>query len=284
MGQTLMDQWSNHYECLAPGRSLVDLAAPNSLERSLSGFDFDAIVNCAALARPDDCEEQPELAVKINSDSPAQLARLAAGRNVPFIHISTDQVFEGEGSAPLSEEDPAEPINTYGQTKRAAERAILERNPTACIARVSWLFGRFKSSHPDHVIERALSEPRLTAVSDKWSIPTHQTDLARWIRVLLEPSSSLSGIVHLSPTGAASWLDWTEATLEIARELGLPIVAECVDPVPLSSFPSLRAKRPRYTVLSNGRFSQCIETPILDWRDGLRDYLTQQYGCRMTGE
>lgn len=277
LGKTLLKCWSSTFDCVAPPRSQVDLSHPDSVSRQISHFQFDAIINCAAIARPDTCEEDPDLAQRVNAESPARIAEVVADRGAQFIQISTDLVFAGDGNRPLSEDSPANPINVYGETKRRAEIAVLESHPTACVARVSWLFGSHKESHPDQILRLAQRERKISAVADKWSIPTHSIELADWLKFLLVDPSQPNGIFHLTPSGAATWFDWTQATLEIGRELGLPIITDAVEPVKLSSFDSLRARRPPCTVMSNARFSRLLGYPLSDWREGLRTYLTRYY-------
>ena len=99
-----------------------------------------AIINCAAYTNVDKAQDEPALARQINVDGPANLAKLAALKNIPLIHISTDYVFDGSANTPLSEDAPTRPLGVYGQTKREGEEAVLKHAHTAVILRTAWLY------------------------------------------------------------------------------------------------------------------------------------------------
>ncbi len=270
---TIRRQWRDAFECISPTREQVDLAHPEAAMKQLSRYEFDTLINCAAMARPDDCEDEPALAFRINAESPILMASLAASRGARLVQISTDFVFSGDNPEPLTEEAPANPISVYGESKRAAEIGVLEANPEALVGRVSWLFGPHKSSHPDHVLKQARTERTLSAISDKWSIPTANVDLASWLRALLGQPNPPKGILHLVPCGKASWYDWTVATLEMARSAGLPLKTEHVEEISLDSFGHFRAKRPQHSALSNEKLRRLMEGEISDWRESLERYV-----------
>jgi dTDP-4-dehydrorhamnose reductase len=108
--------------------------------------DPDLVVNCAAIADVDECERDPEAAREINSDAPGRIAELCDKREVSFVHISTDYVFDGERRHPYSEDHTPNPIQTYGRTKRAGERAVFEANADSLILRLSFVYGIHRSS------------------------------------------------------------------------------------------------------------------------------------------
>ncbi len=278
LGRTLIDRWSTKYRCVAPARRELDLAYPEQLEGQLESTQFDILVNCAAIARPDECEPNPELSERVNAKSPAVLAKVAAGRGARMVQISTDFVFEGSSPSARNEEDAANPLSVYGKTKRAAEIAVLNHCPDSLVARVSWLFGSHKPSHPDHVITQASKQSTLTAIHDKWSIPTFSDDLADWLEALIFHPENPSGIYHLAPKGEASWFDWTQATLEIASELELPLHCTEIRPITLRDFPGFKAPRPQYSALSHAKFSALTGIVPEHWRPRLACYLTQHYG------
>jgi dTDP-4-dehydrorhamnose reductase len=276
LGATLADLWRHQFRVLTPSRKEMDLTQPDAIERYFDRIEADGIVNCAAMARPDECEKSPGLARCINAEAPAALAKTAADRGMRIVQISTDFVFGGDQRVPLEETESSEPISVYGRTKLDGELGVQEACPNALIARVSWLFGRHKSSHPDHVLEQAMAGRPLAAIQDKWSIPTASADVAQWLACLLTHPASPAGVFHLAATGSASWWDWSVATVEIAEELGFPIRTREVAPLPLQSFEGFQAQRPSYSVLSNAKLTRVLGDRPSHWRDRLRDYLVEK--------
>lgn len=277
LGRTLLERWSVRHRCIAPGRRQLDLARPDRLGQGLETLDFDVLVNCAAIARPDTCEADPKLARRVNALSPGVLAKIAAERGARFVQISTDFVFDGSSRVPLTEQDPAVPFSIYGKTKRAAEEAALERCDHTLVARVSWLYGHHKPSHPDHVLAQAAAQDHLTAICDKWSVPTFMEDVADWLEHLIFHPSHPKGIFHLAAAGEATWLDWTRATLEIAADLGLPVRTKRILPVHLAEFSAFHASRPTYSVLDSAKFSALTGITPAPWKGRLACYLREKY-------
>lgn len=192
-----------------------------------------------------------------------------------MIHFSTDYVFSGEPHDLWTEADPTEPINVYGRTKRDGELAVLKASPDALIARVSWLFGPDKPSHPDQMIRRALESDDIAAVEDKVSVPTSTADIADWVHHLIRHPAS--GVLHLCNSGIASWYSWAETALGIAQWMGVPVKTTRVRPIRLAELTQLNAPRPLQTVMSNQRLQDLLGAGIRNWTEALEDYLTTQY-------
>ena len=171
LGRVLTSAWRERHALLLPGRAQLDLAEPDRLSTALAEFDFDTLVNTAGLTSPDACEDNPNLAWRVNAESPGVLAQVCAGRSARLIHLSTDYVFAGDGIAPLDEAATASPINAYGRSKHAGEQAVLAACPGALVARVSWLFGEVGGDVPAAVLERARRGAALDFIEDK-SAPT----------------------------------------------------------------------------------------------------------------
>lgn len=194
-----------------------------------------------------------------------------------MIHFSTDYVFSGGTHGPRGEADETVPVNVYGRTKRAGEVAVLKASPGALVARVSWLFGPDKPSHPDHIIQRALQSADLSAVADKISVPTSNADICGWIECIIHEHPAANGVLHMCNSGAASWHSWAEAALRIAKELGMPVKTTCVKPIALASLTQLKAPRPLLTLMSNARLQNLLGCQLRNWDDALADYLVEKY-------
>lgn len=256
-------------------RADLDLERPDAISAQLSRHKFDILLNPAGLTSPDVCELQPEKAQLANVAGPQALAEHCHQRGARMIHFSTDYVFSGEPHDLWREEDPTEPVNIYGRTKRDGERAVLEASPDTLIARVSWLFGPDKPSHPDQMIQRALQSDDLTAIEDKVSVPTSNADIADWIHHLIHHPAS--GVLHLCNSGIASWHSWAEAALSIAQCMGVPVKTTEVRPIKLAELTQLKAPRPLQTVMSNQRLQALLGSEIRNWTAALEEYLAAKF-------
>lgn len=277
LGRALVRRLSSDHETTGWRRAELDLERPETIAAALSRHDFDVLLNPAGLTSPDVCEEQPEKAHLANVAGPQALAEFCQQRGARMIHFSTDYVFNGTAQAPLTETDGTQPVNVYGHTKRAGEQAVLAACPQALIARVSWLFGPDKASHPDHIIQRALKGEEVTAVADKVSVPTSNSDISHWMDLLIREYPGVHGVLHLCNSGSASWHSWAEATLEFARKAGLPVGEVRVRPIQLAELSFLKAPRPLMTIMSNARLQEILGVSIRDWREALADHVAQKH-------
>ncbi len=275
LGRTLTRQLSQTHQVTAWTRAELDLERPEAVAAALSRCDFDVLLNPAALTSPDVCEAQPDKARFANVEGPQALAEVCQARGARLIHFSTDYVFSGEPHDLWREDDETRPVNVYGRTKREGELAVLKACPDALVARVSWLFGPDKPSHPDLMIERALQSDDVCSVADKVSVPTSTVDVCEWIAHLIGHPSS--GVLHLCNSGIASWHLWAETTLDIASWLGLPLKTTSVRPIRLAELTQMKAARPLHTVMSNEKLQTLLGREIRNWSTALEDYLTARY-------
>lgn len=275
LGRVLTSAWRDRHTLLLPGRAQLDLAAPDRLSTVLCEFDFDTLVNTAGLTSPDACEDNPDLARRVNAESSGRLAQLCAARGARMIHLSTDYVFPGNGTAPLNEASPTAPVNVYGHSKRAGEQAVLAACPEALVARVSWLFGAAGGDVPTAVLERARRGDALDFIEDKWSAPTWTTELADWLERLSTDRRQVTGILHLCHSGAASWRDFAQAVLDLGHEVGLLPERLSTQGRRLAEFTGFRAARPPWTVMANDRLASLLGAPPRPWQEALRLHLQQ---------
>ena len=259
----------------ALGRSELDLSKPDLVAGTLARYSFDVLINAAGDTDVDRCELDPEGSQVVNATSPAAASAYCASHGVAFVQISTDYVFEGQPHAERLETDPARPINHYGRSKLAGERAVLAAHPKALVPRVSWLFGLEKPSFPDRIIREALAKEDVSAVDDKWACPTYADDVADWLLALVEQQHH--GVVHLCNKGACTWLEYGQATLDIAASLGLPLKTRTVKGHSMHGFPLFTADRPPFTALNTALFTQLTGITPRSWRAALEDYLRKRY-------
>lgn len=277
LGRALGRHFAAHFETLSWGRAELDFEQPETIAGALASQKFDVLLNAAGMTSPDLCEAEPERAFLANAVAPRILAECCELRGARMIHFSTDYVFSGKDRDLWFETDAAAPVNVYGRAKLAGEQAVLNASPDALVARVSWLFGPDKASHPDSIIQRALQTDDLSAVSDKISVPTSNTDICGWIEQLIVRHPTTSGVLHLCNSGVASWHSWAEAALAIAARLEVPVKTTSVKPIDLASLAQLKAPRPLMTVMSNAKLQGLLGGEIRNWFDALEEYLVQKY-------
>lgn len=261
------------------GRAELDLLRPDQIEAALAER-FDCLLNAAGTTAVDYCESHAEEARTMNASAPELIARLCARHGARMIHFSTDYVFSGESAHLLAEEDDAEPVNTYGRTKLEGERLVLAASPGSLVVRVSWLFGHEgRPTFPDTMIAKAQSASDISAVADKWSCPTYVEDLVGWVIHLIEARRDVSGLLHLCNSGACTWQEYGQFTIDFASdELRLPLKARTVAPVLAKDVPQFVARRPRFTAMDTSRFTTLTGITPRHWQHAVREYLSTRYG------
>ena len=222
----------------------------------------DLILNCGAYTAVDRAEEEQALAHTINGEAPGVLARWAAEHGAGFIQISTDYVFDGEGSSPYTEDLPPSPVNAYGPAN-SRERAVLAAHPGALVLRVAWLYHHRGANFFRTMLRLAETRDHLTIVSDQRGAPTACDALASAIiplaqQALREPLQG-GGIYHVPPQGETVWADFARAIFERREAAGLggPVTVENI----LSKDYPTAAKRPGYSVLSGEKIARGTRHP-----------------------
>jgi len=258
----------------APPRAAFDLADGASIGIRLDALRPAAILNLAgftdvaAAERP----ENAPAAIALNVELPAALAGASARLAIPFVHVSTDYVFDGAKATPYLEDDPVNPLQVYGATKLDGERAALARNPRVLILRVSTLYGSGRPQRPAYV-DAILAQARaraaegggtLTVVEAPVSSPTYAPDVAPALVDLLDRGAT--GIVHAVNDGAASRLELAAAVVALAG-FG--------DRVTVRAGPELpnTLRRPAYSVLDTSKLHQVLGRRLPPWKEALARYL-----------
>jgi dTDP-4-dehydrorhamnose reductase len=239
---------------VALGRPDLDLARPETIAAVVERMAPDAIVNAAAYTAVDRAEAEPDLAMTINRDGAAALAR--AARGLPFIHLSTDYVFDGTKGTPYDEDDATAPVNAYGRSKREGEQAVTAANPDALTLRIAWVFSAWGTNLATSMLKRAADGGPLRVVADQLSTPTHAADLAAAIWDLLARPAMPRGVFHLAGPDGMSRYDFVLRLL--AQRRGPPVP---VTPVAAADFPAA-ARRPQDTRLDSRRLG--ITLPPID--------------------
>ncbi len=219
-----------------------------SLENEFQMIDFlnenkpDFIVNCAAYTAVDKAETEKELANIVNNVAVGIIAKWTFENKAKLIHISTDYVFDGTSSIPLTENDKTNPINHYGLTKRLGEQNCLAENPESIVIRTSWVYSEFGNNFVKTMIRLMSERDSLNIVDDQIGSPTYAADLAKAILTIIKSVKWTAGLYNYSNEGEISWLEFAEAIKENCN-----LKCELIG-VPSTNYPT-PAKRPSYSLL-----------------------------------
>lgn len=226
-----------------------------------------AVINAAAYTGVDRAEADRENAFSVNATGAMKLAHACRSRGIPFIQISTDYVFDGTSSIAYAEEDRTAPINVYGESKEAAERAVLLAGGT--VMRTSWVFSSVGSNFLKTIVRLAGEQKELRIVADQHGCPTHASDVARIAVALTEQPA---GIYHACGGPPTTWHQFAKAIVDEAKKRR-KLVCEKVTPITTAEFPT-PARRPMMSVLDTSKLRARGIVPAA-WLDGVRQSLVE---------
>ncbi len=228
----------------------------------------DVIINCAAATNVDGCEKDWDFAYKLNSLGPRNLAIAATKVGAKLVHVSTDYVFPGNASKPITEFDQPGPISAYGKTKYEGEKFVQQFADKWFIVRTAWLYGDGKN-FVKTMLTLAETHDELSVVCDQLGSPTSAVELARMIHHI-EPTDNY-GIFHGTCEGDTNWADFTE---EIFKLKGINVKVNHVTSKEYKRMNPASADRPHYSILDNYMLRLTTDYRMADWKDALKEYLS----------
>ena len=234
-------------EYVAVSRPDFDFEKPETIETCFDRVESALVVNAAAYTAVDAAETHADAARAGNHTGPLRLAELCAGRGIPFIHVSTDYVFDGAKGAPYVETDPTNPTGVYGATKRDGEAAIMASGAKAIILRTAWVYAAHGKNFVRTMLNAARKTKSLRVVADQRGTPTAAPDLAAAILFIAEQIldeawyDDYKGIYHATNGGETTWHGFAEKIFALAAPLGL--TAPEVTPIATADWPT-PARRP----------------------------------------
>ncbi|MGH7604138.1 MAG: dTDP-4-dehydrorhamnose reductase [Gemmatimonadaceae bacterium] len=274
LANALVAQTPETWEAKQFARRELDITSAREVSAAIAEFRPRVILNAAAFTRVDLAETERTTAFSVNEDGVANLATMCAQNACRLIHVSTDYVFGGgEGNVPYSVADEPSPINTYGESKLAGERWVRQLLPDlGLIVRTSWLYSAQPPNFVLTILNLINQRAVVKVVSDQIGSPTWAEGLAQTLWRAAD-TAALSGVLHWTDAGAASWYEFALAIEEESRQLGLVHTkGHVVQPISAAEYPTL-AKRPRYTVLSSRETCARLRISQTPWRTQLRTML-----------
>ncbi len=252
------------------GREQADLSDPSTCADAIMLSDADAVINAAAWTAVDKAETNEADATIINGAAPAAMARAAARHGIPFLHISTDYVFDGAGDAPFATDHPTAPLGAYGRSKLAGEHGVRSAGGAHLILRTSWVVSAHGANFVKTMRRLGADRETLNVVADQIGGPTPATDIAD---ALFTAAAAMidghkGGTHHFSGAPDCSWADFARAIMA-----GAALNCEITD-IPSSAYPT-PARRPMNSRLDCSAFLRDFGIQRPDWRAGLSDILSE---------
>jgi len=246
-----------------------DFTRPDHCARIVADSDAAAIIIAAAYTAVDKAETEEDLALAVNATTPGAIARAAAARGIPLVHVSTDYVFDGTGAHPFAVDAPTGPLGAYGRTKLAGEIAVRDAGGVHAILRTSWVVSAHGRNFVKTMLRLGAERDRLTVVADQVGGPTPAAALADAclaVAARLSRDPSVTGTYHVTGGPDVSWADFARAIFRLSG-----ITCDVAD-IPSAEYPT-PARRPLNSRLDNSLTEAVFGLPRPDWRAGLRDIL-----------
>ncbi len=258
-------------DCIALGRDAANLENPAACAAVIADIKPDIIINAAAYTAVDQAEEQEELANIINGEAPEAMAKQAAAQGIPFLHISTDYVFDGSGDQPRTADANTAPINAYGYSKLLGETGIAAANGPYAILRTAWVFSAHGNNFVKTMLRLAQTRDALTIVDDQFGGPTAAADIAATLLIMAKKFHSgagKTGIYHYCGAPDTNWKTFAEEIFNASNQhVTVTGIASKNYPAP--------AKRPQNSRLDCSSLENEFDIKQPDWRRSLQQVLTE---------
>jgi dTDP-4-dehydrorhamnose reductase len=256
-----------------------DFSNPEGVAETVRRIKPDVIVNAAAHTAVDKAESEPDFAQLLNATSVEAIAKEAQKLGAWVIHYSTDYVFPGNGNTPWQETDATAPLNVYGETKLAGEKALSENCARHLIFRTSWVYAGKGNNFARTMLRLAKERTELSVINDQFGAPTGAELLAdctaHAIRVALD-KPEVAGTYHLVAGGTTTWYDYASLVFDEARKAGMELALTNLHGVPTSAYPT-PARRPANSRLNTQKFQQSFNLVLPQWETGVKRMLNEWF-------
>ncbi|EJB5573601.1 dTDP-4-dehydrorhamnose reductase [Citrobacter freundii] len=256
-----------------------DFSNPEGVAETVRRIRPDVIVNAAAHTAVDKAESEVEFATLLNARSVEAIAKAASETGAWVVHYSTDYVFPGTGETPWREDDATAPLNVYGETKLAGEKALQENCVRHLIFRTSWVYAGKGNNFAKTMLRFAKEREEMSVINDQYGAPTGAELLAdctaHAIRVALK-QPEVAGLYHLVASGTTTWHDYAALVFDEARKAGIKLAINKLNAVPTSAYPT-PARRPNNSRLNTDKFQKKFDLVLPEWESGVRRMLTELF-------
>ncbi len=256
-----------------------DFSNPEGVAETVRRIKPDVIVNAAAHTAVDKAESEAEFAQLLNATSVEAIAKEAAKIGAWVVHYSTDYVFPGNGEEPWRETDATAPLNVYGETKLAGEKALQAHCARHLIFRTSWVYAGKGNNFAKTMLRFAKERTEMSVINDQFGAPTGAELLAdctaHAIRVALK-QPDVAGLYHLVAGGVTTWHDYAALVFDEARKAGIELAITTLNAVPTSAYPT-PARRPNNSRLNTDKFQQNFDLVLPAWETGVKRMLAELF-------
>jgi dTDP-4-dehydrorhamnose reductase len=273
VGSCLVDQLSKMSDVtfLALDREQLDITDATQVNKVVTEFQPNIVINAAAYTAVDKAEQECQLAYAINRDGPKNIALAASKINATIIHISTDYVFDGDSEESYTESDATAPQGDYGRSKLAGEHAVAQACPKHIILRTAWVFGEHGNNFVKTMLRLAKTRSTLGVVADQFGGPTYAGDIAKAIVTISKQiinGNHAYGVYHYSGFPHVSWHTFAEKIFEIALDQDVLTQPIKVNPITTIDYPT-QAKRPANSRLNCDKIHNAFGIQQSDWQAAL---------------
>ncbi|MEE9912431.1 MAG: dTDP-4-dehydrorhamnose reductase [Deltaproteobacteria bacterium] len=264
LGSDLAAQFRYRHEVIGMDKDEIDITRASECRKAVADIQPELVINAAAYTNVDGCETAKDECFAVNAEAVKNIAEACRDKSIKVIHYSTDYVFDGNGSRPYLEDDPVNPINTYGASKLTGEYHLRHLTDNFIVIRTAWLYGAKGKNFVQAILERARTTGKLTVVDDQTGSPTCTRDLAAATELLVDKNAR--GIFHITNRGFCTWYDFARKILMEAR-------LDTVELLPIKTGDLQRAaKRPAYSVLGMQKFVGVTGKTMQPWQLAFSDY------------
>ncbi|MCB9202134.1 MAG: dTDP-4-dehydrorhamnose reductase [Flavobacteriales bacterium] len=254
----------------------LDLTSEDAIRNCFQETQFYAVLNCAAYTAVDLAETEQELSNKINAESVRIIAEECKKQDALLIHISTDYVFDGDGTKPYVPTDRTNPQNVYGKTKLLGEQYAKENNPKTVIIRTAWVYSPYGKNFVKTMQYLFDNKDEISVVADQKGIPTLAEDLAEAMLTILESKEYKYGVYHYTNSEPTNWYEFALEIKKLTEEkLGAKLKINKINSIPTSQYPT-PAKRPMYSVLDCSKINEDYNVTLYNWKESLRKMIFSQ--------
>lgn len=266
-------------------RPEFDVSDQFLVQKQVGQSDASLVINASAYTAVDQAESESEIAFAVNRDGPAYLASACADKGIPFIHLSTDYVFDGSKKSPYVETDPVSPLGVYGKSKAAGETKTRELLHEHIILRTAWLYGVSGKNFVTTMLRLGKEQERVRVVNDQYGCPTYAGDLAEAtlnIAALIRETKNIKwGTYHYCGKGKTSWHGFAEKVFELTRQ-HITLRIKNLEAITTEDYPT-PAKRPANSVLDCSLIKSQFGIDPKPWEKSLKETINQILSTKNKG-